>query len=115
MDVYQSYFGALTCLAWSPDGRYILVCCLPLLPYYGLPPIAYISPHYHLSSTSSILLTIFDRLVAKMTSSQSFLHGNNVLLRDAKGTCPSSHPSRSIPYGLITERIGLGVWARITG
>ncbi|KAG8767048.1 hypothetical protein FRC12_006475 [Ceratobasidium sp. 428] len=24
MDVYQSYFGALTCLAWSPDGRYIL-------------------------------------------------------------------------------------------
>ncbi|CAE6442250.1 unnamed protein product [Rhizoctonia solani] len=24
MDVYQAYFGALTCLAWSPDGRYIL-------------------------------------------------------------------------------------------
>ncbi|KDN49018.1 hypothetical protein RSAG8_02371, partial [Rhizoctonia solani AG-8 WAC10335] len=24
MDVYQAYFGALTCIAWSPDGRYIL-------------------------------------------------------------------------------------------
>ena len=25
VDCYSSYFGALTCVAWSPDGRYILV------------------------------------------------------------------------------------------
>lgn len=24
IDCYASYFGALTCLAWSPDGRFIL-------------------------------------------------------------------------------------------
>jgi len=25
VDCYASYFGALTCVAWSPDGRFILV------------------------------------------------------------------------------------------
>lgn len=25
-DTYGSYFGGLNCVAWSPDGRYILVC-----------------------------------------------------------------------------------------
>jgi len=25
IDCYASYFGALTCIAWSPDGRFILV------------------------------------------------------------------------------------------
>jgi WD40 repeat protein len=24
-DVFQSYFGRLTCVDWSPDGHYILV------------------------------------------------------------------------------------------
>ncbi|KAF2857213.1 WD40 repeat-like protein [Piedraia hortae CBS 480.64] len=24
LDVYRSYFGALTCVTWSPDGRYVL-------------------------------------------------------------------------------------------
>lgn len=24
-DIYQSYYGGLTSVAWSPDGRYILV------------------------------------------------------------------------------------------
>ena len=34
VDCYASYFGALTCVAWSPDGRFILVgwnCNNPLL------------------------------------------------------------------------------------
>lgn len=26
LDSYASYFGALTCLAWSPDGKYLIVC-----------------------------------------------------------------------------------------
>ena len=26
VDCYASYFGALTTVAWSPDGRFILVC-----------------------------------------------------------------------------------------
>lgn len=26
VDCYASYFGALTCVAWSPDGRFVLVC-----------------------------------------------------------------------------------------
>jgi hypothetical protein len=25
VDCYGSYFGAFTCVAWSPDGRFILV------------------------------------------------------------------------------------------
>ena len=25
VDTYASYFGSLTCVAWSPDGRLILV------------------------------------------------------------------------------------------
>lgn len=25
-DVFSSYYGKLTCVDWSPDGRYILVC-----------------------------------------------------------------------------------------
>lgn len=25
LDTHQSYYGGLTCVAWSPDGRYILV------------------------------------------------------------------------------------------
>ena len=25
IDTFQSYFGALNCVCWSPDGRYILV------------------------------------------------------------------------------------------
>jgi len=25
LDCYASYFGALTCMAWSPDGRFVLV------------------------------------------------------------------------------------------
>lgn len=24
-DVYEAYYGGLFCVAWSPDGRYILV------------------------------------------------------------------------------------------
>lgn len=27
VDCYASYFGSLTCVAWSPDGRLILVRC----------------------------------------------------------------------------------------
>ena len=27
VDCYASYFGAFTCVAWSPDGRFILVRC----------------------------------------------------------------------------------------
>ena len=23
-DIYQSYYGGMNCVAWSPDGRYIL-------------------------------------------------------------------------------------------
>ena len=26
VDCYASYFGSLTCVAWSPDGRFILAC-----------------------------------------------------------------------------------------
>ena len=25
VDCYAAYFGALTCVAWSPDGRFIIV------------------------------------------------------------------------------------------
>lgn len=27
-DVYESYYGGLFCVAWSPDGRYIIVSCI---------------------------------------------------------------------------------------
>lgn len=30
-DVYEAYYGGLFCVAWSPDGRYILVNLLLLL------------------------------------------------------------------------------------
>lgn len=35
VDCYASYFGALSCIAWSPDGRFILVgtASLSLKPY----------------------------------------------------------------------------------
>ena len=25
LDSYAGYFGGLTCLAWSPDGKYVVV------------------------------------------------------------------------------------------
>jgi catabolite repression protein CreC len=28
VDCYASYFGSLTCVAWSPDGRFILACTI---------------------------------------------------------------------------------------
>jgi hypothetical protein len=31
VDSYASYFGALTCVAWSPDGRFILVSAHPYM------------------------------------------------------------------------------------
>ena len=25
LDTFSAYFGALTCVCWSPDGKYVLV------------------------------------------------------------------------------------------
>lgn len=36
VDCYASYFGAITCVAWSPDGRYIIVSKINLVPSQNL-------------------------------------------------------------------------------
>jgi WD40 repeat protein len=48
VDCYASYFGALTCVAWSPDGRFILA--RPLLRAYIL-------------ATHALLLRLVGRMI----------------------------------------------------
>ncbi|KAG8716208.1 hypothetical protein FRC11_007382 [Ceratobasidium sp. 423] len=102
MDVYQAYFGALTCLAWSPDGRYILVS----------PPIP---PPYHTNTKQTggqdDLVTVLSpweqRIVARCQGHLSFVSS---VAFDA-----SRIDSRTYRFGSVGEDNRLIFWDLSSG
>lgn len=53
IETFQSYFGALSCVSWSPDGKYILV--RPLVQLLYIPRCTYLkhgTHSFHLTNTN---------------------------------------------------------------
>lgn len=72
VDCYASYFGALTCIAWSPDGRFILVS-------NNYSPTLSAHPLLQQTGGQDDLLTIFSpweqRVIARCQGHSSFVSG----------------------------------------
>jgi WD40 repeat protein len=96
VDCYAAYFGSLTCVAWSPDGRFIIVSSISSQRLAGSPR----------------LILHHVRRVAKMTSSISFHRGSSALSHAVRDTRLFYLPSPLMTCGVMGEHTALVAWGK---
>jgi catabolite repression protein CreC len=95
VDCYAAYFGSLACVAWSPDGRFIIV-----------------SP-FQTSGSFPRLIIYLVRRVARTILLTFFHHGSSALSRAARDTRLFYQPLPLMTCDVTGGHTALAAWGKI--